>query len=46
VGVYLGYASCKGYSLIEGQLFMPETWFDEEYAAKREACGVPEWLAV
>jgi SRSO17 transposase len=41
VGVYLGYASRKGYSLIEGQLFMPETWFDEEHIAKRTACGVP-----
>jgi len=41
VGVYLGYASRKGYSLIEGQLFMPETWSDEEHAVKRAACGVP-----
>jgi SRSO17 transposase len=41
VGVYLGYASRKGYSLIEGQLFMPETWFDEEHVAKQAACGVP-----
>jgi SRSO17 transposase len=41
VGVYLGYASRKGYSLIEGQLFVPEMWFDEEHAAKRAACGVP-----
>lgn len=41
VGVYLGYASRKGYSLIEGQLFMPEAWFDEEHVAKRAVCGVP-----
>ena len=32
VGVYLGYASRKGYSLIEGQLFMPEKWLEEEHA--------------
>ena len=44
VGVYLGYASRKGYSLIEGQLFMPEAWLDDEHTAKREACGVPEEL--
>jgi SRSO17 transposase len=44
VGVYLGYASRKGYSLIEGQLFMPEAWFDDEYAAKRTACGLSEDL--
>jgi SRSO17 transposase len=44
VGVYLGYASRKGYSLVEGQLFMPEGWFDEEQAERRQACGVPEDL--
>jgi SRSO17 transposase len=44
IGVYLGYASRKGYSLIEGQLFLPEAWFDDEHAVKRSACGVPEEL--
>jgi SRSO17 transposase len=43
-GVYLGYASRKGYSLIEGQLFMPESWFDEKHTDHREACGVPAGL--
>ncbi len=45
VGVYLGYASRKGYSLIEGHLFMPGEWFEQEYAEQRAACGVPEDLA-
>ncbi len=44
VGVYLGYASRKGYSLIEGQLFMPEKWLEEEHAEQRQVCGVPEDL--
>jgi SRSO17 transposase len=44
VGVYLGYASRKGYSLVEGQLFMPEGWFDEAQTERRQACGVPEDL--
>jgi len=53
VGVYLGYASRKGYSLIEGRLFMPEKWFacarsagtgEEEHTAPWQACGVPEDL--
>lgn len=44
VGVYLGYASRKGYALVEGQLFMPEGWFDEEQAERWQACGVPEDL--
>ncbi len=44
VGVYLGYASRKGYSLVEGQLFMPDEWFEDEHAGRRNACGVPEGL--
>jgi SRSO17 transposase len=44
VGVYLGYASRKGYSLIEGRLFMPEKWLEEGQAEQRQACGVPEDL--
>jgi len=42
VGVYLGYASRKGYSLVEGQLFMPDEWFEDEHPERRNACGVPE----
>jgi len=44
VGVYLGYASRKGYSLIEGRLFMPDQWFEEGHTEQRQACGVPEEL--
>ena len=44
VGVYLGYASRQGYSLIEGQLFMPDQWFKEQHAERRQACDVPEEL--
>jgi SRSO17 transposase len=44
VGVYLGYASRKGYSLIEGRLFMPDEWFDDAHAKKRSVSGVPEDL--
>ena len=45
VGVYLGYAGRKGYSLVTGQLFMPEVWFRDAYATKRQACGVPADVA-
>lgn len=44
VGVYLGYASRKGYSLLEGRLFMPDEWFEETHAERRSACGVPKGL--
>jgi SRSO17 transposase len=45
-GVYLGYASRKGYSLIEGQLFMPESWFAEAHKDQRDACGLPANLTM
>lgn len=44
VGVYLGYASRRGYSIADGRLFLPEKWFGPDYANRRHACGVPEEL--
>jgi SRSO17 transposase len=41
-GVYLAYVSWKGYSLVAGQLYMLEDWFDAAHAEKRRLCGVPE----
>jgi SRSO17 transposase len=41
VGVYLGYASRKGYTLLSGQLFVPECWFTDDYAAVRDEVGMP-----
>jgi hypothetical protein len=38
------YTSRKGYSLIEGPLFLPESWFDDEHAIKRKACAIPDEL--
>jgi SRSO17 transposase len=43
-GVYLGYVSRKGYSLVTGQLYVLEDWFDAAHAAKRRVCGIPEEL--
>ena len=44
VGVHLGYVSRKGYSLVDSRLFVPDEWFDEAHAERRQACGVPEDL--
>lgn len=44
VGVYLGYASRKGYTLLDGQLFVPEVWFTDAYADKRLSTGMPTTL--
>ena len=43
-GIFVGYASSKGYGLVHRQLYMPRPWFSEEYAGRREACRVPEEL--
>jgi SRSO17 transposase len=42
VGVYLGYASPKGYTLADSRVFVPEAWFDEAHADQRAACGIPD----
>ena len=45
LGVYLGYASRKGYTLLDGQLFIPELWFGLSHADKREATEMPTTLS-
>ncbi len=41
-GVFLAYASQRGYALLDRRLEMPEDWFTDAYADRRVACGVPE----
>ena len=41
-GVYLGYVSRKGYSLVSSQLYVLEAWFDADHATQRQACGLPD----
>ena len=40
--VMLGYAGPKGYGLVDYELYMPKTWFDENHGALREKCQVPK----
>lgn len=42
VGVYLGYASQAGYTLLDRRLYLPEEWFSPAYAERRSKCGIPE----
>ena len=44
VGVFLGYASRKGYTLLDGQLFVPESWLADDHAALRDEVGMPAAL--
>ena len=41
VGVYAGYASRHGYCLLGSRLFIPEKWFSDEYADRRQRCKFP-----
>lgn len=41
-GVFLSYASEKGYTLLDRRLYLPQEWVEEEaYAQRRKQCGVP-----
>jgi SRSO17 transposase len=43
-GVMAGYASPKGYGIIDYGLYMPEKWFDDDHADQRKECKVPKSL--
>ncbi len=43
-GVFLGYASNKGYALLDAKLYMPEKWFSDDYFSLREKAQVPTEL--
>ena len=44
-GIFMGYASAKGYGLIDRRLYMPGKWFEPGYRERRDKCGVPEEVA-
>ena len=41
-GVYLGYASRRGYTLLDRRLYLPACWFTQEYRERWVACGIPD----
>jgi SRSO17 transposase len=44
-GVFVGYASHLGYTLLDRRLYLPLEWIaDEAFAKRRQKCGVPEDL--
>jgi SRSO17 transposase len=46
VGVFLGYASQHGRTLLNRRLYLPQEWVeDDSYAERRRKCGVPEEIA-
>jgi len=43
VGVFLGYASQEGYTLLDRRLYLPKEWVtNKSYADRRKKCGVPD----
>jgi len=44
-GVYLGYASQQGYTLLDRRLYLPAAWFTAEYRERWWACGIPRGTA-
>jgi SRSO17 transposase len=41
-GVFLGYASSAGYTLLDRRLYLPTEWVnDDDFAQRRAKCGVP-----
>lgn len=41
-GVYLGYASRQGYTLLDRRLYLPALWFTDAYRDRWRDCGIPD----
>lgn len=41
-GVFICYSSPKGHALLESRLYLPQCWFEPEWAQRREQCRIPE----
>ncbi len=41
-GVFLGYASRKGATLLDRRLYLPESWFGEDYRTMWQDCQIPD----
>ena len=42
VGVFLSLATPRAHTWIDGELYLPQHWFDQAYAERREKAGIPE----
>jgi SRSO17 transposase len=41
-GVFLGYSSPKGYTLLDRRLFLPKVWFSKDYQERWRKCKIPD----
>ena len=44
IGVFLGYASQHGHTLVDRRLYVPETWFQPEAGVRRKRASLPQGL--
>ena len=44
-GVFLGYASRKGATLLDRRLYLPESWFGEDHRTLWQDCRIPDKTA-
>ena len=44
-GVFLVYASRRGYTFVDERLYVPEEWFSQDARQRWRACGIPDTLA-
>ena len=44
IGVFWGYASQHGHTLVDRRLYVPESWFRPEAGPRRERAGLPPGL--
>ena len=43
-GVFICYSSSKGHALLDGQLYLPQCWFESDHEQHRQRCHVPQDL--
>jgi SRSO17 transposase len=44
IGVYASYVSRQGYALVDKRLYLPEAWFQDASAQRRQKCQIPPEL--
>jgi SRSO17 transposase len=44
IGVFLGYASQRGHTLVDRRLYVPEGWFQPEAGRRRKRASLPQGL--
>jgi SRSO17 transposase len=43
-GVFVGYVGDKGHRLLDARLYLPQKWFEDNSAERREKTGIPKDL--